>query len=119
MKNLKLIKQIHLLAGKRALSVIGAGAILALLVFVAIGSVQAAGAGEAEKSYGPIGFIFNFLNKQPIVFLLLALGFGYPLGRVAVKGISLDRQDCLRHHLLGSRHSRLGIPVDVHVCPGA
>ncbi len=89
MNNSILIKTMRRLAGKQALSVIGVGAILALLVFVAIGSVQAAGAAEAEKSYGPIGFIFNFLNKQPIVFLLLALGLGYPLGRVAVKGISL------------------------------
>ena len=64
MNNSILIKTIRSSAGKRAVSVIGAGAILALLVFVAIGSVQAAGAGEAEKSYGPIGFIFNFLNKN-------------------------------------------------------
>ena len=89
MKNLKFIKKLRKPAAKRAVSVFGVVAILALLVFVAIGSVQAAGADEAEKSLGPIGFIFNFLNKQPIVFLLLALGFGYPLGRVAVKGISL------------------------------
>ena len=121
----------------RAVSGIGAVAILAILVVLSIGSAQAAGveqsqavqihssgdtlggnsgillaankayaagaakkdakassakgapAKEARKSYGPIGFIFNFLNKQPIVFLLLALGLGYPLGRVAVKGISL------------------------------
>jgi putative transport protein len=42
-----------------------------------------------EKHYGPIGSIFNFLHKQPIVFLLLALAIGYPLGRVSLMGISL------------------------------
>jgi len=42
-----------------------------------------------EKHYGPIGSIFNFLHTQPIVFLLLALGIGYPLGKVKVMGISL------------------------------
>ena len=46
-------------------------------------------AKPAEKSYGPIGSIFNFLHKQPIVFLLLALSIGYPLGRVSLLGISL------------------------------
>ncbi len=89
MNNSILIKTMRLAARNRALSVIGAGAILAILVLVGIGSVQAAGADEAAKSLGPIGYVFNYLYKQPIVFLFLALAFGYPLGRVAVKGISL------------------------------
>jgi putative transport protein len=46
-------------------------------------------AKEAEKSYGPVGSIFNFLKIQPFVFILLALAIGYPLGKVAVMGISL------------------------------
>lgn len=46
-------------------------------------------AKEAEKSYGPIGSIFNFLHQQPIVFLLLALAIGYPLGKVSLMSISL------------------------------
>jgi len=46
-------------------------------------------AKEAEKSYGPVGSIFNFLKLQPFVFILLALAIGYPLGKVAVMGISL------------------------------
>ncbi len=89
MNNSILIKTMRVAARNRALSVIGAGAILAILVLVGIGSVQAAGADEAAKSLGPIGYVFNYLYKQPIVFLFLALAFGYPLGRVAVKGISL------------------------------
>ncbi len=74
---------------KRTVSVMAAAGILALLVLVAIGSVQAAGADEAEKSLGPIGFIFKFLDDNPIVFLFIALAIGYPLGRVAIGGISL------------------------------
>jgi putative transport protein len=50
---------------------------------------DAKAAKPAEKSYGPIGSLFNYLNKQPFVFILLALAIGYPLGRVAVMGISL------------------------------
>ena len=50
---------------------------------------DSAAAKPAEKSYGAIGSIFNFLHKQPIVFLLLALAIGYPLGRVSLMGISL------------------------------
>ena len=46
-------------------------------------------AKEAEKSYGPVGSIFNFFKLQPFVFILLALAIGYPLGRVSLMGISL------------------------------
>jgi putative transport protein len=46
-------------------------------------------AKESQKSYGPIGSIFNFLKLQPFVFILLALAIGYPLGKVSVMGISL------------------------------
>ncbi len=129
------------LATARAVSGIGAVAILAILVVVTFGSAQAAGVeqhptihsgkdrggnsgillaandtyvadaakkeakasgGKAaaekkdtkaapapKKSYGPIGSIFNFFKLQPFVFILLALAIGYPLGRVAVMGISL------------------------------
>ena len=71
------------------MSVLAAAAMLAVVALVAIGNVQAAAADQAEKSLGPIGYLFNFLYKNPIVFLAIALGLGYPLGRVAVKGISL------------------------------
>lgn len=37
---------------------------------------------------GMHGF-FELLDKQPIVFLLLALSIGYPLGKVSLKGVSL------------------------------
>jgi putative transport protein len=50
--------------------------------------------GVALEMFKPVvntglhGF-FELLDKQPIVFLLLALAIGYPLGKVAVKGVSL------------------------------
>ena len=46
-------------------------------------------AAEAKKDFGPVGSIFNFLDEQPFVFILLALAIGYPLGRISVMGISL------------------------------
>jgi putative transport protein len=117
----------------RAVSGIGAVAILAILVVLSIGSAQAAGseqhptiqssedggnsrillaandayaagaakkdakatsakgapAKEAKKSYGPIGTIFAYLGSNMFVFLFLSLALGYPLGRVAVKGVNL------------------------------
>jgi putative transport protein len=89
MKNGRFLKKMRLPAAKRAMSVSCAAAILALLVLVVIGSVQAAGGDEAQKSLGPIGYLFKFLDNNPIVFLFIALACGYPLGRVAVRGISL------------------------------
>ncbi|SFL42919.1 aspartate:alanine exchanger family transporter [Shimia haliotis] len=50
--------------------------------------------GAALQIFEPVlesgihGF-FELLDKQPFVFLLLALAIGYPLGRVAIAGISL------------------------------
>jgi len=43
---------------------------------------------EPVAKAGMHGF-FELLDKQPIVFLLLALSIGYPLGKIAVKGVSL------------------------------
>jgi putative transport protein len=43
----------------------------------------------AEKSYGLIGSIFNFLGSNMFVFLFLSLAIGYPLGKVAIKGVNL------------------------------
>lgn len=78
-------------------------AVLALLVvFAAVPTVaHAAGDGETEKIavkvfefFEPVverglhGF-FELLGKQPIIFLLLALAVGYPLGKVALGPISL------------------------------
>ena len=78
-------------------------AVLALLVvFAAVPTVvHAAGDGETKEIavkvfefFEPVvesglhGF-FELLGKQPIIFLLLALAVGYPLGKVAVGPISL------------------------------
>ncbi len=43
---------------------------------------------EPVLQTGLHGF-FELLDKQPIVFLLLALSIGYPLGKVSLKGVSL------------------------------
>ncbi len=133
------IKLRSVIPAVRSVSGIGAVAILAVLVAMAIGSAQAAGieqnqtihsgdggnsgillaandahaAGEAKKdakasdaktaaekkdtkaapapkkSYGPIGSIFNYLGSNLFVFLFLSLAIGYPLGKVAVKGVNL------------------------------
>jgi putative transport protein len=50
--------------------------------------------GAALKMFEPVvegglhGF-FELLDKQPFIFLLLALAIGYPLGKVSIGGISL------------------------------
>ncbi|MBM9512459.1 transporter [Desulfobulbus marinus] len=59
-----------------------------LLLLVAIGSGLAAEA-VAEKSFGPVGWMLNYLAQNPFAYLFLALAIGYPLGRVTVKGINL------------------------------
>ena len=82
-------KMMRLSTSKCAVRLMGVAAVLTLLVLLAMSSAQAAGGEEAQKSYGPIGFLFNFLDEQPIVFLLIALAIGYPLGRVSIAGISL------------------------------
>jgi len=46
-------------------------------------------AKKAKKSYGPIGTIFAYLGSNLFVFLFLSLALGYPLGKVAVKGVNL------------------------------
>lgn len=43
---------------------------------------------EPVTKSGLHGF-FELLDKQPIIFLLLALSVGYPLGKVSLKGVSL------------------------------
>ena len=77
-------------------------AILCLLVIMAavggaaIAGAQAQGTGatgalplfESTVESGVKAF-FELLDKQKVVFLLLALSIGYPLGRVTVAGISL------------------------------
>jgi putative transport protein len=66
-------------------------------------AVPAAGAAMAEiervggaaleifepVAVGGLHGFFELLDKQPFVFLLLALAIGYPLGRVSIRGISL------------------------------
>ena len=42
-----------------------------------------------EKSYGPVGSIFNYFAKNPFAYIFLALALGYPLGRVKIASISL------------------------------
>lgn len=74
-------------------------AVFTMLILSAIAStaqeaVPASVGGAALQIFEPVlesgihGF-FELLDKQPFVFLLLALAIGYPLGRVAIAGISL------------------------------
>jgi putative transport protein len=42
-----------------------------------------------EKSYGPVGSIFNYFARNPFAYLFLALALGYPLGRFKIASISL------------------------------
>jgi len=55
------------------------------------GAMKAAAepAKAAKKPEGLIGSLFGYLGENPFVFLFIALGVGYPLGRVKVGGISL------------------------------
>jgi len=137
MNKSKFIKLRRVFTTARAVSGIGAVAILAVLFVLSMGSAQAAGseqnqavqihssgdtrggnpgillasneahaagaakkdakassakgapAKEAKKSYGPIGTIFAYLGSNLFVFLFLSLALGYPLGKVAVKGVNL------------------------------
>ena len=43
---------------------------------------------EPVATSGLHGF-FELLDKQPIIFLLLAMAMGYPLGKLSLKGVSL------------------------------
>lgn len=38
---------------------------------------------------GGFGYIFHLFEKQPFLFIFVALALGYPLGRVSLKGVSL------------------------------
>ena len=40
----------------------------------------------AESGFG---FIFHLFDKQPFLFIFVALALGYPLGRITLKGVSL------------------------------
>ena len=54
------------------------------------GSEKAAAPAKAEKKpHGIIGFLLDYLAKNPFAYLFLALAVGYPLGRVKVASISL------------------------------
>jgi putative transport protein len=58
----------------------------------ASGGKEAAAKKDAkakEKSYGPVGWIFNYFARNPFAYLFLALALGYPLGRVKIASISL------------------------------
>ena len=79
-------------------AVLAAGAAVA-----AVGTEGGAGKALAEvEHYGGVALqmfeplvnagvhgFFELLDKQPIIFLLLALSIGYPLGKVSLKGVSL------------------------------
>ncbi len=43
----------------------------------------------AEKSYGLVGTIFDYMGSNLFVFIFLAMAIGYPLGRVTIKGVNL------------------------------
>ena len=38
---------------------------------------------------GGFGYIFHLFEQQPFLFIFVALALGYPLGRIAVAGVSL------------------------------
>ncbi len=40
----------------------------------------------AESGFG---FVFHLFDKQPFLFIFVALALGYPLGRITLKGVSL------------------------------
>ncbi|MCB2009814.1 MAG: hypothetical protein R3C70_02810 [Geminicoccaceae bacterium] len=82
-----------------AITSISAGLVVWLAATVALAQETAAAgaagpAGAALSIFAPVvesglhGF-FELLDKQPFVFLLLALAIGYPLGRVSIHNISL------------------------------
>ena len=52
-------------------------------------SAASATAKAEKKPHGIVGFLLNYLAKNPFAYLFLALALGYPLGRVTVAGISL------------------------------
>lgn len=61
--------------------------IIGMMTLVA-GNAFAAKAA-AETSYGPFGWVLNYLAQNPFAYLFLALALGYPLGRITVGGINL------------------------------
>ena len=50
---------------------------------------DAEAAKPAKEPHGILGFILNYLGKNPFAFIFIALALGYPLGRIKVAGISL------------------------------
>jgi putative transport protein len=66
-------------------------ALLALLIASVISgnSMAADAAANTKEASGVFGFFFTYLSNNPFVFLFLALGLGYPLGWITIKGISL------------------------------
>jgi len=66
-------------------------ALLALLIASVISgsSIAAEAAANTKEASGVFGFFFTYLSNNPFVFLFLALGLGYPLGWITIKGISL------------------------------
>ena len=43
----------------------------------------------APIAEGGLGYLFKLLEAQPFLFIFLAMALGYPLGRIAIKGVSL------------------------------
>ena len=43
----------------------------------------------APIAEGGFGYLFKLLEAQPFLFIFLAMALGYPLGRIAIKGVSL------------------------------
>ena len=70
----------------------GAGMLLAAKDTPAANADQSKAAVPAQaekKPHGIVGFLLNYLAKNPFAYLFLALAIGYPLGRVKVASISL------------------------------
>ena len=62
-------------------------AVFILLFYVSV--AVASGDAQAAKDYGIIGSFFKLLDDHPLLFIMIALALGYPLGRVRFAGITL------------------------------
>lgn len=78
----------NLLCSKRVHKVSGALAVLAFVAVLGAAGVFAAEAA-APAPRGPLGWVLDYLAKNPFAYLFLALALGYPLGRITIGGINL------------------------------
>ena len=64
-------------------------AVALILVLVHASVVFAGGQYQETKEYGLIGSLFKLLADHPLLFIMISLALGYPLGRVRFLGITL------------------------------